>query len=125
MQMKKMQGKAKVPKLNPEWLHQCAMAQWAKNQKAPNMKWTSGTPHTQAEVLDVVKLHPHCGPAHSSYVNSLIWNSYNSDSAPQSHSPFGKATFSAINDSAQDVPELDKKDYPHHFCHLPLYQYFS
>ena len=92
-----------------------------KDQKAPDVKWTSGKPLTQAEVLDVVKPYPH----YSGYVNTLPWGSYNSDSASQSQSPSEDVTVSAMNTAAQDVPELDKQDYPHHFHHPPLQQYFG
>ena len=125
MQTKRTVRKAKVPKPNSEWVHQCAMAQWTKDQNAPDMKWTSRKPLTWAEVFNVVKPHHHHGPTYSGYVNMLPWGSYNLDSTPQSHSPSMDAKSSVINTGAQNVLTLDKQDYPHHFCHPPLQQYFG
>lgn len=106
-----------------------AAAELARLQKAPALKWTSGEPLTQAEVFEIVKPHSHGGRLHSGYVNPLPWGSYNVESASpcpsESGEGHGEEVYSAIATDNQEVPELDRKDYPHHFLRPPLRQYYG
>jgi hypothetical protein len=101
-----------------------AAGQLVSLKKAPGLKWTAGEALTKTEVLNFVKPHPHSGRLHSGYVKPLPWGSHNDNSPSPSHSQSGECVFSVM-DVDQEVPELDSKDYPHHFRFPPLRQYYS